>query len=76
MKIIIFDSWKRSIIKEIDKVSTSLPITFESSFIMDRPEIRQCMNYLHDRFMIVPVNKASNNFVIVYHGVNIVTWLK
>ena len=32
---------------------------------MDRPEVRQYINYLHDRFVIVPVNKASNNFSIV-----------
>ena len=32
---------------------------------MDRPEVRQYINYLHDRFVIVPVYKASNNFGIV-----------
>ena len=32
---------------------------------MDRPEVRQYINYLHDRFVIVPVDKASNNFSIV-----------
>ena len=64
-KIIIFDSWKRSIIQENDKVLKSLPITFESSLIMDRPEVRQYIKYLHDRFVIVPVDKANNNFGIV-----------
>ena len=29
---------------EIDSVLKSLPITFESSFIMDRPEVRQYIN--------------------------------
>ena len=65
MKFITFDSWKQNIIQEIDKVLKSLPITFESSFIMDRPEVRQYINYLHDRFVIVPVDKASNNFGIL-----------
>ena len=32
---------------------------------MDRPEVRQYINYLHDRFVIVPVDEASNNFGIV-----------
>ena len=32
---------------------------------MDRPEVRQYINCLHDRFVIVPVDKASNNFGIV-----------
>ena len=50
---------------EIDKVLKSLPSTFDPSFIMDRPEVRQYINYLHDRFVIVPVDKASNNFGIV-----------
>ena len=40
-KIFIFDSWKHVIIQEIDKVLKSLPITFESFFIIDRPEVRQ-----------------------------------
>ena len=61
-EIIIFDSWKHSITQEVLK---SLPITFESSFIMDRPEVRQYINYLYARFVIVPVDKASNNFGIV-----------
>ena len=64
-KFIMFDSWKQNIIQEIDKVLKSLPITFVSSFIMDRPEVRQYINYLHDRFVIVPVDKAGNNFGIV-----------
>ena len=65
MKSIIFDSWKHSIIQEIDKVLKSLPIIFESSFIMDRPEVHQYLNYLHDRFVIVRVDKTSNNFGIL-----------
>ena len=32
---------------------------------MDRPEVRQYTNYLHDRFVIVPVDKVSNTFGIV-----------
>ena len=32
---------------------------------MDQPEVHQYINYLHDRFVIVPVDKASNNFGIV-----------
>ena len=32
---------------------------------MDRPEVRQYINYLHDRFVIVPVDKVSDNFDIV-----------
>ena len=40
-KIIIFDSWKPNITQEIDKVSKSLPITFKSRFIMDKPEVRK-----------------------------------
>ena len=32
---------------------------------MDRPEVRQYINYLHDRLVIVPVDKAGNNFGIV-----------
>ena len=32
---------------------------------MDRPEVRQYINYLHDRFVIIPVDKASDDFGIV-----------
>ena len=63
-KIIICDPWKRCIPREIDKVLKFLPtcITFESSFIMHKPEVRKYINYLHDRLVVVPVDKASNNF--------------
>ena len=32
---------------------------------MDRPEVRQYQNYLHDRYVIIPVDKPSNDFGIV-----------
>ena len=34
-------------------------------YLHNRPEVRQYINYLHDRFVIVPVDKAGNNFGIV-----------
>ena len=52
-------------LKQVDMLLKSLPSTFDPSFIMDRPEVRQYINYLHDSFVIVPVDKASNNFGIV-----------
>ena len=32
---------------------------------MDRPEVRPYINNLHDRFVIVPVDKGSNSFGMV-----------
>ena len=32
---------------------------------MDQPEVRQYINHIHDRYVIVPVDKANTNFSIV-----------
>ena len=64
-KSIIFDFWKDSITRDIDKALTCLPTTLKSSHILDKPEVYKYINFLHDRFVIVPVDNASNNFDIV-----------
>ena len=33
--------------------------------MMYKPDVRKYINYFHDRFVIIPVDKASNNFCIV-----------
>ena len=43
-----------------------LPSKFTSSELLNRPEVIKYVQYLHDRFVIVPVDKASTNFGIVY----------
>ena len=57
-----FDSWKDSITQDIDKALESLPYTFKSSCILDIAEVSKNINSPHDRFVIVPVDKTSNNF--------------
>ena len=32
---------------------------------MGQPEVRKYINYFHDRFVVVPVAKASNKFGIM-----------
>ena len=64
-KSIIFGCWKDCLIQGIHKAFKSLPGTFKSSCILDKPEVRTYIKFLHDRFVIVPVDKASNNFGIV-----------
>ena len=64
-KSIIFDSWKDRITRDIDKALKCLPNTFKSSHIVDKPEVCKYINFLYDRFVIAPVDKASNNFGIV-----------
>ena len=36
-----------------------------SNNIFEKPEVIEYLTYIHDRFVIVPVDKASNNFAIV-----------
>ena len=64
-KSIIFDSWKDHITRDIDRALKCLPNTFKYSHILDKPEVCKHINFLYDRFVIVPVDKASDNFGIV-----------
>ena len=61
----IFYHWKNIILQEIKLILKQLPSKFPSSQILNRPEVIKYIQYLHDRFVIVPADKASNNFGIV-----------
>ena len=61
----IFYHRKNIILQEIKLILKQLPSKFPSSQILNRPEVIKYIQYLHDRFVIVPVDKASNNFGIV-----------
>ena len=50
-----------SITRDIDKALKCLPNKFKSSHILNKPEVCKYINVLHDRFVIIPVDKASNN---------------
>ena len=64
-KSIINDSWKDRTTRDIDKALKCLPNTSKFSHILDKPEVCKYINFLRDRFEIVPVDKASNNFICV-----------
>ena len=37
----------------------------EGNDIFQKKEVTEYLKYLHERFVIVPVDKASNNFAII-----------
>ena len=55
-KSILFDSWKDSITRDIDKALRCLPNTLKSSHVLDKPEVCKYVSFLHDIFVIVPVS--------------------
>ena len=52
----IFYHWKNIILQEIKLILKQLPSKFPSSQILNRPEVIKYIQYLHDRFVIVPVD--------------------
>ena len=64
-KKICFDDWSCKIMKEISIAIKKLPHEFKSCQILKQPDIVKYIEDLHDRFVIVPIDKASNNFGIV-----------
>ena len=61
----IFYHWKNITLQEIKLILKQLPSKFPSSQILNGPEVPKYIQYLHDKFVIGPVDKASNNFGIV-----------
>ena len=75
----IFYHWKDIILQEIKLILKQLPSKFPSSQILNRPEVIKYIQYLDDRFVIVQVDKASNNLgycvqEILFRGYSKGTW--
>ena len=61
-----FDFWYERIIKSVDyrgNLFNNLPL--ESNDIFKLQAVKDYVNLLHNRFVLVPVDKASNNFAII-----------
>ena len=61
----IFYHWKILSFKISKLIVKQLPSKFPSSQLLNRPEVIKYIQYLHDRFVIVPADKASNDFGIM-----------
>ena len=59
-KSTIFYSWKGGMTQDIDKTLKSLPNTLKFSCILNKLEVCKYVNFLHARFVKVPVDKARN----------------
>jgi hypothetical protein len=62
-----FDLWKRKI---LEKVRTKIKILRKQPNqivkpILDDPEVKEYLENLHKHFVIVPIDKASNNFSVI-----------
>ena len=61
-----FTLWYDALMKITkQRVNTLSPSQLKSNDIFRQPDVIQYINKLHDRFVIVPVDKASNNFAII-----------
>ena len=57
-----FDVLHKRLVKRCKRLNSS---SLSSNNIFEKPEVNEYLNQVHDRFVIVPVDKASNNFAIV-----------
>ena len=61
-----FDFWYDVFLKKIKKRCGRLSKSdLEGNDIFCKREVTEYLEYLHDRFVFVPVDKASNNFAVV-----------
>ena len=66
IKEVCFDLWFDRILQCVDNCSKSINnLHLESNDIFNLPEVVEYVHTLHNRFVIVPVDKASNNFAII-----------
>ena len=61
-----FGGWFDAIMAKVRfKVKSLTQSQLESNDVFRSKEVQQYLDYLHDRFVIVPVDKASNNFAVI-----------
>ena len=61
-----FDEWFDSIMEKVKfKVKTLTSYDLRSNDVFRQDEVKQYLNDFHNSFIIVPVDKASNNFAII-----------
>ena len=61
-----FSLWFEAVMKTTKERVNALPSSkLESNDIFRHKDVKQYIEYLQDRFVIVPVDKASNNFAII-----------
>ena len=68
LDIALFTNWRNHILSEIDTRITTLRsnITPQSTKpVLNNPEAKAYLDELHSKFVIVPIDKASNNVAIV-----------
>ena len=66
--IATFQSWKECIIAKIDLRINHLNNTLkvqQTNPVLSDPEVKSYLENLHRRFVIVPIDKASNNFAFI-----------
>ena len=72
-----FDMWYDRLMKKIRVRVNALTTTqLESQNIFEQVNVKQYLKQLHVRFVIVPVDKASNNFAIICKKFYIETLMK
>ena len=61
-----FSLWFEALMKIVKDRVKALPASkLESNDVFKQPDVKKYIEHLHDRFVIVPVDKASNNFAII-----------
>ena len=66
IKSCAFDKWESVLLNKIKSKIARIPRKkMEPNQILNTPEMMKYIQELHARFVIVPIDKASNNFAII-----------
>ena len=64
----IFNEWKEKIFEKVNTkihfLKTKLKQIKTRSVLKD-PEVQQCLENIHRHFVVVPIDKASNNYAFI-----------
>ena len=65
-KLSVFDKWESVLLGKIKaKILRLSQKSMKPNQVLTRPDVINYLNKLHSRFVIVPIDKASNNFAII-----------
>ena len=60
-----FAEYRKAIIDEVSTKLDSIKIDKYGKNILNQPDVKNYLSELHKRFVIVPVDKAANNFAVI-----------
>ena len=67
VELSVLSSWKEMVKGQIEECISKLKQNFKqpTSKVLQNADVKACLSDLHNKYVLVPADKAPNNFIII-----------